>query len=48
MKTIVCEMKSIIGGIHDRLDIAEGITELEDTAIKTIQMKQRKITEKAP
>lgn len=41
MKTTVCEMKDIIGGIHDRLDIAEVITELEDTAIETIQMKHR-------
>lgn len=37
-------MKSILGEINDRLDIAEEmIIEPEDVAIETIQLKHRKM-----
>lgn len=42
-------MKNILCEINDRLNIAEEmIIELEDIAIKTIQLKQRKMGGKNP
>ena len=47
MKTAMCEMKNVLSGINDGLDIREEtIIELEDIVIAMIQIKHRNRTEK--
>lgn len=42
-KTTISEVKNILSGINEKLDIVdEKISESEDIAVEIIQMKQRK------